>query len=81
MARKEVSQTRFLNLVYNFRQRGRSIVEYTREGDQPNGECPEKFRDVLGYHSIAWLDDKGKVDLVQVYLGANKDAKQAVEKA
>lgn len=81
VARKEVSQTRFLNLVFNFRQRGRSIVEYTREGDQPNGECPEKFRDVLGHHSIAGLDGKGKADLVQVYLRANKDAKQAVEKA
>lgn len=85
--RKEVNQTRFLNLVFNFRQRGRTIVEYTREGDQLIAECPEKFRDVLGHQFIAGLDDKGKADLVQVYLGANKstvsyaDAKQAVEKA
>ncbi len=48
VARKEVDQTRFLNLVSNFRQRGRSIVKYTREGDQLKAECPEKFRDVLG---------------------------------
>ena len=87
VARKEVDQTRFLNLVFNFRQRGRSIVEYTREGDQLNAECPEKFRDVLGHQFIAGLDDKGKIDLVQVYLGASKstvsyaDAKLAVEKA
>ncbi|MCJ1343817.1 hypothetical protein MMC31_002014 [Peltigera leucophlebia] len=85
--RKEVDQRRFLNLVVNFRQRGRNIVEYTREGDKLNAECPEKFRDVLGHQFIAGLDDKGKVDLVQVYLGANKstvsyaDAKQAVERA
>ena len=85
--RKEVDQTRFLNLVFNFRQRGRSIVEYTREGDHLNAECPEKFRDVLGHQFIAGLDDKGKVDLVQVYLGADKttvtyaEAKQAVGKA
>lgn len=70
--RKEVDQIRFLDLVLNLRQRGRSIVEYTREGNQLNGECPEKFRDVLGHQFIAGLDDKGKVDLVQVYLGAHK---------
>ncbi len=61
---------RFLNLVFNLRQQGRSNVEYTREGDQLNAECPEKFRDVLGHQFIAGLDDRGKVDLVQVYLGA-----------
>lgn len=85
--RKEVNQARFLNLVVNFRQKVRSIVEYTREGDQLNAECPENFRDVLGHQFLAGLDDKGKVDLVQVYLGAKKsgvcyvDARQAVEKA
>lgn len=87
VVQKEVDQTRFLNLLFNFKQRGRSIIEYTREGDQLNAECPEKFRDVLGHQFIAGLDDKGKVDLVQVYLRANKsivsyaDARQAVEKA
>lgn len=86
-AQKEMDQTRFLNLIFNFKQRGRSIVEYTREGDQLNVECPEKFEDVLGHQFIAGLDDKGKIDLVQVYLGAGKstvkytDAKQAVKKA
>ena len=85
--RKEVDQTWFLNLVLNLKQRGRSIVDYTREGDQLNAKCPEKFRDVLGHQFIAGLDDKGKVDLVQVYLGADKstvtytEAKQAVSKA
>ena len=85
--RKEVDQTRFLNLVFNLRQQGRSIVEYTTEGDQLNAECPEKFRDVLGHQFIAGLDDRGKVDLVQVYLGAKKstvsyaEAKSAVEKS
>ena len=85
--RKEVNQTRFLNLVFNFRQRGRSIVEYTKERDKLNAEYPEKFRDVLSHQFIAGLDDRGKVDLVQVYLGANKstvsyeEAKSAVEKA
>ena len=48
------------------------MVEYTREGDHFNAEYPEKFRDVLGHQFIAGLDDKGKVDLVQVYLGADK---------
>ena len=57
-------------------------MEYTREGDQLNAECPEKFRGVLGHR-----DDKGKVDLIQAYLGADKtivtntDAKKAVGKA
>ena len=84
---KKVDQTRFLNLVFNLRRRGRSIVQYTREGDQFNTECPEKFCDVLGHQFIAGLDDRGKVDLVQVYLGAKKstvsyaEAKSAVEKA
>ena len=87
MARKGFDQTRFLNLVVNFRQRGRSIIEYTREGDQLNAECPEKFCDVLGHQFIAGLDDQRKVDLVLVYLGADKStvtyakAKQAVSKA
>lgn len=72
--RKKVDPTRFLNLVFNFRQRGRSIVEYTREEDQLNAECPEKFCDVLGHQFIAGLDDKRKVDLVQVYLGPSKTA-------
>lgn len=87
VVQKEMDQTRFLNLIFNFKQRGRSIVEYTREGDQLNAECPENFQDVLGHQFIAGLDDKGKVDLVQVYLGAGKlsvkytEAKQAVEKA
>lgn len=45
------------------------------------------FVDVLGHQFIAGLDDKRKVDLVQVYLGAGKstvtyaEAKQAVSKA
>lgn len=84
--RKEVDQTWFLNLVLNLKQRGRSIVDYTREGDQFNTKCPEKFRDVLGHQFIAGLDDKGEVGLVQVYLGPNKstvssEAKSAVKKA
>lgn len=85
--RKEVDQTWFLNLVLNLKQRGRSIVDYTREGDQLHAKCPEKFQDVLGHQFIAGLDNKGKVDLVQVYLRADKstvtytEAKQAVSKA
>ena len=84
--RKEVDQTRFFNLVFNFRQRGQSIVEYTKKRDQLNAECPKKFRDLLGHQFIVGLDDRRKVDLVQVYLGANKstvsykEAKSAVEK-
>lgn len=48
---------------------------------------PEKFCEVLGHQFIAELDDKGKIDLVQVYLEADKtkvtytEAKQAVSKA
>lgn len=78
---------RFLNLVFNLRQRGRSIVKYTREGDRLNAECPGKFRDVLGHQFIAGLNDKRKVDLFQVYLGADKttvtyaEAKQVVNRA
>ncbi len=85
--RKEVDRTRFLNLVVNFRQRCRSIVEYTREREKLNAECPEKFRDVLGHQFIVGLDGKRKVDLVQIYLGADKttvtydEAKQTVRKA
>lgn len=55
-----------------------------REGDQLNAKFPEKFRDILEHQFIVGLDDKGKINLVQVYLGADKgtvnytDAKQAV---
>ncbi len=85
--RKEVGQTWFLNLVLNFKQRGRSIVNYIREGNQLNAKCPEKFPGVLGHQLLAGLDDKGKVGLIQVYLGADKstvtytEAKEAVDKA
>ncbi len=47
-------------------------MEYTREGDQLNAKCNEKFCDVLGHQFIAGLDDREKVDLVQVYLSAKK---------
>ena len=43
-------------------------MEYTRQRDKLNAECPEKLQDVLGHQFIAGLDDKEKVDLVQVYL-------------
>ena len=84
MVRKGFDQTRFLNLVVNFRQRGRNIDDYTREEDRLNAQ---KFRNVLGHQFIAGSDDKEQVDLVQVYLGANKstvsyaNARKAVEKA
>ena len=76
-----------LNLVLNLKQQDWSIVDYIREEDQLNSKCPKKFQDVLGYQFIAGLDDKKKVNLVQVYLGADKstitytEAKQAVSKA
>ena len=44
------------------------------------------FKNILGDQFTARLDDKGKVDLVQVCLGAKKttvsytDTKQAIEK-
>lgn len=50
-------------------------------------KCPEKFEDMLDHQFIARLDDKRKINLVQIYLGASKltvkytDAKQAFEKA
>lgn len=82
-----MNHTRFLDLIFNFKQRGQSIVEYTRERDRLNAKCSKKFQDVLGHQFIAELDDKGKINLVQVYLGADKstvnytEAKQVVEKA
>lgn len=82
-----MDQTWLLSLVFNLKQRGRSIVDYTREGDQLNAKCPKKFRNILGHQFIAGLDDKGKVDLVQIYLEADKstvtytEAKQTVSKA
>lgn len=54
----------FLNLIFNFKQRGQSDVEYTREGDRLNAEYPKKFQDVLGHQFIAGLKNKGKIDLV-----------------
>lgn len=86
-AQKKVDQTRLLNLVFKFRQGGQSIVEYTKKGDELNTECSEKFRDILSHQFIVGLDDKRKVDLVQVYLGVNKsrvsyaEAKCAIKKA
>lgn len=60
---------RFLTLVFNFRQRERSIVEYTREGDQPNAEYSENFRDVPGYQFIAGLNDNCVSSILSFLLG------------
>lgn len=85
--KKKVDQTQFLNLVVNFRQKDCNIVVYTKEREKLNLECPKKFRDVLDHQFLAEFDDKRKIDLVQVYLGANKstisyvDARQTIEKA
>lgn len=35
-------------------------------------EYPEVFQDISSYQFIIELDDKEKIDLVQVYLGADK---------
>lgn len=72
MPRKEVDQTWFFNQALNFKQRGRKIVDYTRQEDHLHARYLEKFRDILRHQFIVDLDDKEKVDLVQVYLGANK---------
>ncbi len=58
VVQKEIDHTRLLNLIFNFKQTRRSIVEYTGEGDQLNVECPKIFQDMLGYQFIAGLDDK-----------------------
>ena len=71
----------------NLKQQSQSIIDYTREKDQLNVKCPEKFQDILGHQFIVGLDNKEKVNLVQVYLGANKstiiytEANQAISKA
>lgn len=84
---KEVDTTWFLNLALNLRQKGRSIVNYIKKEDQLNANYPENFRDILGHQFIADLDDKKKINLFQIYLGADKStitytkAKQAVRKA
>ncbi len=62
-------------------------MEYTRGGDQLNAECIEKFHDVLGHQFIAELDERGRSNLVQGYLGVKistvryAEAKSAVKKA
>lgn len=40
--------------------------------DQLNAKYPEKLGNILEYQFTAGLDNKKKVDLVQVYLGADK---------
>lgn len=63
---------RFFNLVLNLQQWGRSIIDYIREKDQIHAKCLEKFWDVFKHQFIIGLDDKKKVDLVQVYLRVDK---------
>lgn len=58
-----------------------------RKRDQLNTECPENFCNILNHPFIVELNDKKKVNLVQVYLGVQKSfisyiyVKKAVEKA
>lgn len=74
-------------MIFNFKQKKQSIVEYTRKRDQLNAKCFQKFEDVLSHQFIVGLDDKRKIDLVQIYLEAAKltvkytDVNQAVKKA
>lgn len=43
VVQKEMAHTRFFNLIFNFKQRGQSIIEYIKEEDQLNVEFPIKF--------------------------------------
>lgn len=48
--------------------------------------CLKRFEDILGYQFITKLDNKRKIHLIQIYLGAGKltvkytDIKKAVQK-
>lgn len=43
-----------------------------RKRDQLNTNCSKKFQVILEHQFIAGLDNKGKINLIQVYLKANK---------
>lgn len=61
VARKEVDQTSFLNLALNLKQRGRSIVDYTREGGPTSRKVPPRSSEVYWDTSLlrVWTT-KGK---------------------
>ena len=47
-------------------------MKYIKIKDQLNAKCLEKFQDVLGYKFITGLNNKRKVNFIQIYLRANK---------
>lgn len=84
--KNELDSTHFFHILFDFKQGGRSIVEYIAEGDQLNSLCPELFRDSLGYSLITGLDDRRKINLAEVLTKHKKkppyaEAKSAVIKA
>ena len=53
---------------YNLRQRGRNIVTYLDKSGNLYRLCPPSLRPFLGNHFVARLDNKAKIDMVQLYL-------------
>lgn len=81
--RQDRDPNHYFNLVYNLKQRGRSIVAYVEEAEKLYKACPANLIPFLPHRFIAGLDDKSKIDIVQLYLNGREpitfpEAKDAV---
>ncbi|MCJ1263560.1 hypothetical protein MMC22_003430 [Lobaria immixta] len=59
--RHNTNPNRYFNLVYNLKQRGRSIVAYVEEAEKLQKACPANLLSFLPHQFIAGLDDESKI--------------------
>ena len=66
--RQDRDPNRYFNLVYNLKQRGRSIVTYVEEAEKLHRACPSNLLPFLPHQFVAGLNDESKIEEVQIYL-------------
>lgn len=76
----------YFNLVYNLKQRGRNIVTYIDKAKKLYKACSANLMSFLPHQFIAGLDNKFKINMVQLYLNGKEpiifsEAKKAVVKS
>ena len=84
--RQERDLNCYFNLVYNLKQRGRNIVTYIDKTEKLYKACPANLMFFLSHQFVARLDNKSKIDMVQLYLNGKEpitfsETKEAIMKS
>ena len=70
--RQKRDPNQYFNLVYNLKQRGRNIVTYVDKAEKLYKAYPANLMAFLPYQFVAGLDNKSKINMVQLYLNGKK---------